>query len=238
MSVLAHRKTDAPLERIFHQIRPAQSYLYSQIQKTENLSLILEADRQVFSDFRTRDFPSLDLPWFAGISIQYGINSMAAPADLNPTSSQAWEQHGKIQTDLFIDPYEIYHSRYCGFDCITIYMGSVSDSDLLTLFLLGRQYSMSTILIASSEKELDAAVDTPVRMIGIHEHDSFGASVPVEKICELAEAVPEETLIISRLRDPNRQKLEELVEAEINAVILSLDEYQMNRRELEDFFPS
>ena len=181
--------------------------------------------------------PSLERPWFAGISIQYGINSIAAPADLRPTHGDLWAQAGKIQSDLIIDPYEIYHSRYCGFDCVSIYMNSVNDNDLLTLFLLGKQFSMSAILVARNEKELDGAVATPAKMVGLHEYDSFGSSIPLEHICELSEAVPEEKFIICRLKEPDANKLEMLVEAEINAVILNVDDFQMNHRELGQFFP-
>lgn len=236
-SVLNNRKVDFPLEKIFHQIKPASGSLLSKIQAHPEISLILEADRQVFSDYQTKDFPSLDQPWFAGISIQYGINSMAAPADLKPTQSESWSKFGKIQSDLVIDPYEIYHSRYCGFDCVSIYMNSLNENDLLTLFLLGKQYSMSTILVARNEKELDAAVDTPARMIGLHEHDSFGSSIPLETICELSEAVPEDTFIVCRLKEADPQKLEMLIEAEVNAVIINVDDFQMNHKELNQFFP-
>ncbi|MBT3785770.1 hypothetical protein HOF92_12400 [bacterium] len=234
---LSHRKSDSPLEKIFHQIQPAKTDLYQKILSYNGLSLILEADRLVMGDCRTKDFPPLEAPWFAGISVQYGVNFPASPEDLNAASPESWRQHGKIISDLIIEPYEIYHARYCGFDCITIYMGSVTDSELLTLFLLGRQFSMSTILVTGSEKELDSANSTPARMIAMHERDSFGNCLDLEEICELAEAVPEQTLLLTRLASPSPEKLDMLKEAEINAVILSLEDFHMNQKKFQEFFP-
>jgi hypothetical protein len=212
-------KVETPLEKIFHNVHASSGNLVSQLSEQTGLSIILELNSEQTVSEIGANFPGL-----IAVSMENPAKPVAHGDTPPPTFGASGQPLSKIHNDLILEPYQIYQSRFLGFNLLPLYIGSLEESQVLSLFLLARQLGMGTIFSVSSQKELEKAVASPAKLIGIHEVDYFGKNLKVEQICELAEEVPQEKLILTRLSEPRVQDLEALKEAEINAVILPCPE--------------
>ena len=205
---IAAQKTRIPLEKIFHNVKPTTESLYSQISKRKTLSIILELNSDQCIPPQESLFP--------------GVVGFSLTSEANPDSVSC--SLPKIHNDLILEPYQIYQSRFLGFNLLPLYIGSLEESELLSLFLLARQLGMGAIFSVSNQKELEKAISSPANFIGLDEVDYFGDNLKIDQICEMAEEVPEEKFILTRLSEAKIQDIDKLSEAEINAVTLPCPE--------------
>ena len=229
---LKKAKTDTPLESIFHKIKPSKVAFYQIIQKGPELSLILDINlARNNQESLPKNFPLQD-PFLSAVAtptdrdILYGDHSNLQILDGLEIDKPLY------QDDLIIDPYQIYHSRFLGNHILPLYAGSVSDSDLLTLFLLGRQHGMTPIIHVYDAQGLETAMSTPTNFIEMAEKDYFGRKMTINEMCELAEEIPEEKFLIARLSDWSTEKLEYLFDAEFNVVRLAIPDNTRNLNRL------
>lgn len=226
---LSHRKSEAPLENIFSKIKPLDSKLYGEAKAYDGLGLMLDWNPRKRNETVPKNLP-LEFEGFLGLNIATDREQLNGDYENimclkdNPFNVPIY------QNDLIIDPYQVYYARYYGTGYMPLYPNSVSDNDLLTLFLLARQHGMEGVIHVRNSKDLESANNTPTLFLELSEVDYFGDSMDIKEILELSEEIPEHRLIFTRLKEWDEDKLGLLYDAEINGVIL---EYPDTDRELK-----
>lgn len=220
---LSERKSEVPLETMFHKIRPVEGNVYGQVHDYEGLGLILEWNPINQPHAYPGNLP-LEFEGFFGLSVTADQDILGGCYTNLLRMKENPLEIPLLQNDLIIDPYQVYQARFLGTTYLPLYPDTVSDNELLTLYLLSRQYGMEGVLHVSNEKELEKANNTPTLFLSMSEVDYFGDSMDLRQILELSEEVPETRKIFTRLKEFDEDKIEHLYDAEINAVILPYPE--------------
>ena len=215
---LIRRKQDQPLETMFHKVKRNTTDLKLAASKCGSLGVILDWNPAIHPEVETtlpRNFPEQATNILA-VSTPTDNLHLKGNADNLKKIKDNQLSLPTLQHDLIIDPYQIYHSRYYGAHYISLFPGTVSDNDLLTLFLLSRQHGMAPILHISNSKELEKAMNTPAQFLCLSETDYFGNKLDLEEIRDLVEEIPQERMVICRLDEWSPEKIEAIWDAEIN----------------------
>jgi indole-3-glycerol phosphate synthase len=220
-TAVASLKKTAPLERIFHEIKRTQKSLYNEL-SNKQFGIIFEAPCPDFVcgkvDFSniTNSYPQVD-----GFS-----SSGELPAFILETVDKenlAKNTLPSICDQLFTDPYELFVARWFGFDTVTLYPSLFSTTNnMMELFLLAKEHSMECMLNVGNKKELEMALNSPTTIIGLHENDQIQKELTLDTITDLVEYVPENKMVVTRLKQASEEKIRILFDAEVDAVILPL----------------
>ncbi|MCO4782507.1 MAG: hypothetical protein KC646_09285 [Candidatus Cloacimonetes bacterium] len=216
--ILAKRKKHTPLEKFFHRIKPSTHHLFTDQYKGMPFHLVIEVPHDQLTQDAIQDI----IPSCIGLSIDTSQLDILHTRQNLLDLKHIYPTLPIIQNDLILDPYQIYESRFQLMDHVPIHVNDISSSDLLSFILLNREHNMRSILKVHSESELDKTVETPVKLIGIDESSLIDKGFNLDELIDLAQKVPQEKLIMSRLINPTIEDLYKLKEAEINCVILPL----------------
>jgi len=237
---LVRRKQDQPLETMFHKVQRNTTDLKLAASKCGGLGIILDWNPAIHPEVETvlpRNFPEQANKILA-VSTPTDKLHLKGSADNLTKISENDLCLPTLQHDLIIDPYQIYHSRYYGAHYISLFPGTISDNDLLTLFLLSRQHGMAPIMHVSNSKELDKALNTPVQFLCLSETDYFGNKLDIEEIRDIVEEIPQERMVICKLDDWSPEKIEILWDAEINFCWVQYPESTRNLNRLMSIISS
>ena len=215
---LIRRKQDQPLETMFHKIKRNTTDFKLAAERCGGLGIILDWNPAVHPEVETalpRNFPE-EVNKILAVSTPTDSLHLKGNADNLTKINQNDFNLASLQYDLIIDPYQIYHSRFYGAHYISLFPGTVSDNDLLTLFLLSRQHGMAPVMHVSNSKELEKAMNTPAQFICLSETDYFGNHLDLEEIRDIVEEIPQERMVICKLDEWSPEKIELIWDAEIN----------------------
>lgn len=231
--ILAKRKKHTPLEKFFHRIKPSSNHLFSDKHEGMPFHLVIEVSQDQLNEEAIQQF----IPSCVGLCVDTSnleiLHTRQSLLDLK----QIYPTLPIIQNDLILDPYQTYESRFQLMDHVPIHVNDISASDLLSFILLNREHNMRSILKVHSEAELDKTVETPVKLIGIDESSLIGKNLNLDQLIDLAQKVPQEKLIISRVINPSIEDLYRLRDAEINCVILPHEANIFQDKRLLELFP-
>ena len=215
---LVRRKQDQPLETMFHKVKRNTTDLKLTASKCGDLGVILDWNPVAHPEVESalpRNFPD-NADKILAISTPTDNHHLKGSANNLSKINENNLYLPSLQHDLIIDPYQIYHSRYYGAHYISLFPGTVSDNDLLTLFLLARQHGMAPVMHVNNPKELDKAMNTPAQFFCLSETDYFGYKLDIEEIRDIVEEIPQERMVICKLDEWSPEKIESIWDAEIN----------------------
>ncbi|PCJ19145.1 MAG: hypothetical protein COB02_08845 [Candidatus Cloacimonadota bacterium] len=230
---LAKRKKHTPLEKFFHRIHQSKNHIFNSHNKGMPFHLIIEVSTNHINEQSLKDI----IPSCIGLSIDTSNLEVLHTRQHLLDLKEIYPNLPIIQNDLIIDPYQIYESRFQLMDHIALHLNDISSSDLLSFILLSREQNMRTILKVHNEAEIDKTIETPVKLIEIDESSLINQGLNLDQIIDLAQKVPQEKLIISRVINPTIEDLHRLKEAEINCVILPIDADVIKNPQFLKIFP-
>jgi len=102
-----------------------------------------------------------------------------------------------IRKDFIIDPYQVYEARVIGADCILLIVAALSDSQLAELVQLSRELKMDVLMEVHDAPELERALKTGVRLIGINNRDLRSFETRLETTLGLLDKVPDDRLLVT-----------------------------------------
>ncbi|MFC2071431.1 indole-3-glycerol phosphate synthase TrpC [Chloroflexota bacterium] len=125
-----------------------------------------------------------------------------------------------LRKDFIVDPYQIYESRAYGADCLLLIVAILTPAKLETLLELSHQLSMSCLVEVHNEAELEIALSSQARIIGINNRDLSTFAVDLTTTERLRPLIPQDRIVVSESGIKDRSDMERLRQWGVDAVLI------------------
>jgi indole-3-glycerol phosphate synthase len=126
-----------------------------------------------------------------------------------------------LRKDFIHDPYQVYESRYYGADAILLIVAVLKDKERLSHLLgLAHELGMQALVEVHDEAELEIALNSPARIIGINNRDLKTFHVDLEVTERLCGLIPAGYVIVSESGIHSRSDISRLKELGVNAFLV------------------
>ena len=125
-----------------------------------------------------------------------------------------------LRKDFILDPYQIYQSRAYGADAVLLIVAILSPENLNELLLLSSGLGMSSIVEVHEEAELEIALKSGAKIIGINNRDLSSFEVDLATTKRLRPLIPSEVVVISESGIKDRSDIEKLEGWGVDAVLV------------------
>ena len=125
-----------------------------------------------------------------------------------------------LRKDFILDPYQVFESRAYGADAILLIVAILTPDKLNELLKLSHSLGMACLVEVHNEGELDIALQTDARIIGINNRDLTTMTTNVTTTERLRSRIPVNRLIVSESGINDRRDMERLEKLGVNAVLV------------------
>jgi indole-3-glycerol phosphate synthase len=102
-----------------------------------------------------------------------------------------------LRKDFICDPYQIYQARAAGADAILLIVASLAPPLLAELLALAHALGMAALVETHDEAELEIALASRARLIGINNRNLHDFTVSLETTLRLGRQVPAEVCLVA-----------------------------------------
>lgn len=226
---LEHRKRELPLEKLRQLALKKQPPLdFTSAIKGENIRLIAEIKKASPSKGIIRpNFNHLEIAQIyadngaAAISVltesEYFHGSLTC---LNEIKDLLGTRLPLLRKDFILDTYQVYESRAYGADSILLIVAILNLKQLTELLELSHELGMTCLVEVHNETELDIALQSDARIIGINNRDLNTFSVDLSTTERLRPLIPPDRVIVAESGIKGRSDVEKLKNLGINAILV------------------
>jgi|SRR5450432_3243294 len=125
-----------------------------------------------------------------------------------------------LRKDFTIDDYQVHEARALGADCILLIVAALSNGALAELSALAHKLGMDVLVEAHDADELDRALATPARLIGINNRNLRTFETSLDTTLALRERVPADRLLITESGIHTRADVARMRGAGVNAFLV------------------
>jgi len=102
-----------------------------------------------------------------------------------------------LRKDFIFDPWQVWEARANDADSFLLIVLTLSDARLKELLALGRELGMEPLVEVHTREELDRALATEARIIGVNNRNLKTLEIRMETSFELVEYIPESCIAVS-----------------------------------------
>ena len=110
--------------------------------------------------------------------------------------------------------------RAIGADCILLIVAALGDAALAELSALAHRLGMDVLVEVHDAQELDRALATPARLIGINNRDLRTFQTSLDTTLDLRERVPADRLLVTESGIHSRADVQRMRAADVNAFLV------------------
>jgi len=125
-----------------------------------------------------------------------------------------------LRKDFLRDPYQIYESRAYGADSLLFIVAILKPDKLEELLFLSHQLSMSCVVEVHNEAELEIALKSGAKIIGINNRNLSTFSVDLATTERLRPLIPRDRIVVSESGISGRSDMEKLRQWGVDAVLV------------------
>jgi indole-3-glycerol phosphate synthase len=125
-----------------------------------------------------------------------------------------------LRKDFIVDEYQVYEAVAAGADAFLLIVAALEDGDLKHFLSLAKQLRAMALVEVHTAEELDRAVASGARIIGINNRNLHTLEVSLETSLRLREKIPPPCLAVSESGIKRGEDLERLAKAGFNAVLI------------------
>lgn len=215
-SELRARAQEAPSPRDFHAALAAE----------ETVSLIAEVKRR--SPGAGAIDPSLDPVHQAGLYQEGGAAALSVLTDgpyfqgslADLEAVRARVQAPVLRKDFTIHEDQIWEARGAGADAILLIVRILDDARLRAFRELGEELGMGVLVEAHDGEEVDRALGSGARIVGINNRDLATFTTDLEVTMGLVDRIPPGTLLVSESGISTRAQVRRLAARGVDAILV------------------
>ena len=125
-----------------------------------------------------------------------------------------------LRKDFIFDPYQVYESGAYGADALLLIVAILSRDQLTELLSLSHSLGLQCLVEVHDEPELESAVSSGAKIIGINNRDLSTFSVDLTITKRLRPLVPGDRLVVSESGIKNRADVQRLRKWGVDAVLV------------------
>ena len=125
-----------------------------------------------------------------------------------------------LRKDFIVDEYQILEARANGADAVLLIVGALAQADLVRLQSFAWEQRLATLVEVHDGEELDRAIDSGARVIGVNNRNLRTLAVDVEASFALAAKMPAAVVSVSESGLRSRADLERLATAGYRAFLI------------------
>ncbi|GAJ08762.1 unnamed protein product, partial [marine sediment metagenome] len=125
-----------------------------------------------------------------------------------------------LRKDFLYDPYQIYESRAYGADSLLLIVAILRPEKLQELLRLSHELDMSCLVEVHNKIELEIALNSGARVIGINNRDLGTFDVDLTTTKRLRPLIPRDRIVVSESGIKNRDDMEKLKRWGVDAVLI------------------
>jgi len=125
-----------------------------------------------------------------------------------------------LRKDFILDSYQIYESRAYGADSLLLIVAILEPERLDELLELSHQLNMSCLVEVHNEAELEIALRSHARIIGINNRDLSTFAVDLTTTERLRPLIPQDRIVVSESGIKDRGDIERLRQWGVDAVLI------------------
>ncbi len=125
-----------------------------------------------------------------------------------------------LRKDFIIDEYQIYQSKLLGADCVLLICTLLDQPTIDRWLRLCDDLKLAVLVEAHDERELEMALETEARMIGVNNRNLKDFSVDLDNARRLRERIPADRLFVAESGISGPQDIRKLREVGVDAVLI------------------
>lgn len=125
-----------------------------------------------------------------------------------------------LRKDFIVDPYQIYESRAYGADGLLLIVAILEPEKLKELLELSHQLGMNCLVEVHNEAEIEVALKSQARIIGINNRDLRDFTVDLVTTERLRPLIPRDRIVVSESGIKDRSDIEKLRGVGVDAVLI------------------
>lgn len=125
-----------------------------------------------------------------------------------------------LRKDFLTEPYQVYESRVYGADALLLIVAILTPSRLKELLELSRALRMECLVEVHSEKEVETALKSGARIIGINNRDLATFKVDISTTERLRRFIPPDCIVVSESGIKTHDDIIRLKSLGVNAVLI------------------
>ena len=125
-----------------------------------------------------------------------------------------------LRKDFFIDPYQVFETKYLGGDCILIILSMLSDSQAHELYQTAQEIKLDSIFEVHNENEFERALSMNAKLIGINNRNLHTFETDIKTTVNLASKFSNDLIVISESGIYNNTQIKMLREKNVKAFLV------------------
>ncbi len=125
-----------------------------------------------------------------------------------------------LRKDFIFEPYQVYESRTYGADSLLLIVAILAPRQLVELISLTRQLGMECLVEVHNEAELEIALKSSARIIGINNRDLSTFTVDINTTRRLRPLIPTDRIVVSESGIKDRADMARLRRWGVDAVLI------------------
>jgi len=125
-----------------------------------------------------------------------------------------------LRKDFIFEPYQIYESRAYGADSLLLIVAILEPERLRDLLGISHELNMSCLVEVHNEAEIEIALKSKARIIGINNRDLTTFNVDIATTERLRPLIPPDRIVVSESGIKERADIEKLSQMGIDAVLI------------------
>jgi indole-3-glycerol phosphate synthase len=125
-----------------------------------------------------------------------------------------------LRKDFLCDPYQVYESRAYGADSLLLIVAILRPEKLQELIQLSHNLNMSCLVEVHNEAELEIALNSEAKVIGINNRDLNTFNVDLTTTKRLRPLIPKDRIVVSESGIKDHSDIERMREWGVDAVLI------------------
>jgi len=125
-----------------------------------------------------------------------------------------------LRKDFIVDPYQVYESRAYGADSLLLIVAILEPEMVQELLQLGHELNMSCLIEVHNEAEVEIALKSGAKIIGINNRDLNTFGVDITTTTRLRPLIPPDRIVVSESGIKEPADIDKLRQLGVNAVLI------------------